>query len=40
VPAKITDLPAERQKKYNRQRNSLILRYRISGRRKGGVQVD
>jgi amino-acid N-acetyltransferase len=40
VPGKVTDLPAERQNNYNRQRKSLILRYKISGRRKGGVQVE
>jgi amino-acid N-acetyltransferase len=40
LPGKVEDLPVERRKNYNRRRNSLILRYRISGRRKGGIQME
>ena len=40
VPAKVDDLPPDRQKNYNRQRKSLILRYKISGRRKSGLTIE
>lgn len=32
-PIQLTELPKERQKKYNRKRNALILRYKLSGHR-------
>ena len=39
--AKTDELPAERRKKYNRTRQSLILRYKLSARhRKGGLRVE
>jgi amino-acid N-acetyltransferase len=33
LPISLAELPRERQKKYNRKRNALILRYKISGHR-------
>jgi amino-acid N-acetyltransferase len=33
LPIQLTELPRERQKKYNRKRNALILRYKLSGHR-------
>jgi amino-acid N-acetyltransferase len=36
---KISDLPAERQKTYNRKRSPLILRYKLSGHRTRGSLV-
>jgi amino-acid N-acetyltransferase len=39
--AKITELPREKQKGYNKQRKSIILRYRLSGHRtRGGLRVE
>ena len=38
---KISDLPPERQKNYNRKRKPLILRYKLSGHRiKGSLHVE
>jgi amino-acid N-acetyltransferase len=38
---KVADLPRERQKSYNKKRNSLILRYKLSGHRnKSMLQVE
>jgi N-acetylglutamate synthase-like GNAT family acetyltransferase len=37
----VADLPAEKAKGYNRGRNSLILRYKLSGTRtKGMLRVE
>jgi amino-acid N-acetyltransferase len=39
--AKISDLPPERRKNYNRKRNPLILRYKLSRHRtKGSLRVE
>jgi amino-acid N-acetyltransferase len=39
--AVVSDLPKEKRKKYNKKRNSLILRYKLSGHRnKGMMRVE
>jgi amino-acid N-acetyltransferase len=41
LPATLAELPREKQKKYNRKRNSLILRYKLSGHRtKAPLRVE
>jgi amino-acid N-acetyltransferase len=37
IPAQLESLPKEKQKKYNKKRNSLILRYKLSGHRTKAV---
>jgi amino-acid N-acetyltransferase len=40
LPITLAELPREKQKKYNRKRNALILRYRLSGHKaRGAVRV-